>query len=103
MDKPTKVKIEHWDYDLCAAYVEHKLGYKLRDALGKYTRYPYFDANVEYLDFWHFLCNVCTPANGSYIWINSDMKDNATEWESKIIDTFVEEFGDNQDYWVEWQ
>lgn len=95
-----KVKIEAWDYNKCADKIEEVLGYKLRDTLGKHGKSE--SKEVEYRDFWHFIGDNCEPHNGSIICIGSELKDGAKNWQKEIIDAFVEQFGDDQEYWVEW-
>lgn len=34
-----------------------------------------------YMDFWHYLCDVCEPHNGSYIWIPKEA--SVDSWEEK--------------------
>ena len=99
--KPIKKVSECFDYHECAEYIEKKLGYNLRDTLGKFAKSPY-DDSIEYRDFWHFFYDTQNIHNGCYVVIGSDWLETANEWQKEIINAFIEEFGDTQYYWVEW-
>jgi len=106
MNKPKKKIVEHWDYDECADWVAHKLGINdLRDCLGRWEKkWPKGD-EPEYRDFWHFVLDYNESVHkGSYINIDGYMLlvDKAVDWQKEIVQTFIDEFGDNQRYWVKW-
>jgi len=101
MKKPKKRKIEHLNYHECAEYIESKLGYDLRDVNGRWKGEG-SPKEVEYRDFWHFICDTQEVHNPCYIYINNDLKDRAKDWQCVIIDAFVKEFGEDTEYWVEW-
>jgi hypothetical protein len=100
MKKPTLKTIKHLDYHECAEYIEHKLGYRLRDVQANFDDKG--NRIGEYWDFWHFICDTQNPHRGCYIFIGEESKETAEEWQIKIIDAFIEEFGDNKEYWVDW-
>ncbi len=101
MKKPQLETRKYLDYDKCAKYVAFKLGIKdIRDVTGHFQPGG-TEENNPYQDFWHFICDICDPNNGSYICIGTDMSCKE-DWQQKICDMFVQEFGEEQDYWVEW-
>ena len=106
MNKPEKQTLEFYDYDYCSQYIAEKLGLKsLRDTLGKFDNsspIPYEGErkNFEYRDFWHFLCEVPGFSNGSYIEINDDDLERANEWQKVIVQAFIDEFGEDANYFV---
>lgn len=109
MKKPTAKKIERLDYPECADYIEKKLGYNLRDTLGKFstenTKSGAYE-KIEYRDFWHFIVDVCNVHNGCEFYMPDPkdewyFKDNKREWIKPILEAFWEEFGAGP-YWVEW-
>lgn len=100
MKKPKPKVVKHLNYHECAKYIESKLGYDLRDTLGKFKNS--YLPSVEYRDFWHFIIDTQSPSNGDYIYIDSGLKEDAEPWQIEIIDRFIKEFGDDQEYWVEW-
>lgn len=103
MDKPTPVtRPAMLDFFECKKWVEKKLGYDIRDTLGKFD--PENDdrrGEIEYRDWWHLLCTIQNPHNGSDIWIGSEML-GEQPWQDEITKCFIDEFGDDQTYWVEW-
>jgi hypothetical protein len=99
MKKPEPRKIERLDYNECAKYIGEKLGYDLRDTLGKFKRQPY-DDSIEYRDFWHLIIDRCDIHNGCEFWMPEE--DSAEEdWQVPILKAFWEEFGEGP-YWVSW-
>lgn len=60
-------------------------------------------AAPEYRDYWHFLCdNCCNLKNGGIITIGSYLLEFGQPWQNEITQTFINEFGDNCEYRVEW-
>jgi hypothetical protein len=68
-----------------------------------------------YMDFWHYITDICEVQNGGYIWLpnkvgKSHRNAKGTEWEGwiqKLTDLVFEEFGEYADedaiqFWVEW-
>lgn len=98
MDKPkphTRKTIYY--YSECAAYIENKLGYRLRDTLGNLRG----NRDVEYRDYWHFVIDRHDYiTNGSEFEITTDMLDGE-DWQNEITQAFIDEFGETS-YWVEW-
>lgn len=101
MKKPEEKIVKHLDYNECEKYIAHKLGIKdLRDVLGKFGNSEIKE--VGYQDFWHVVMDHNDGLiNGSYIYISTDWF-QTPEWAKPILKTFAEEFGENQEYWVEW-
>lgn len=89
-----------YDYHECDLYISSLLGYNLRDTLGKWTDKE--KKEVEYRDFWHFLCHEQEISNPCFIIISSGMKDRANDWQCEIIDAFIKEFGEDTEYFVRW-
>ena len=106
MNKPTKQTKEYYDYHECARYVAHKLGIEnLRDIDGKFNGNP----GADYKDFWHFLLDY-NPLinNGSFTSFEEygnglSLEEAGIEkWQDKIVRTFIAEFGEEAEYWIEW-
>jgi|GEM_PF-2422786 len=103
MKKPEPRKIERLDYSECEEYIAWKLGIKnLRNVAGKSYDPKSPDYKKPYQDFWHFIVNYYDVHNGSTFTIFSEMLENAKDWQKTIIQAFIDEFGDNAEYWVEW-
>lgn len=104
MEKPEPKSIKRLDYHECAKYIEHKLGYDLRDVLGKFSKANRDNGlwqTTEYCDFWHFLMDVCGDVhNGCEIYM-PEPKQAKKAWQKVILEEFHKEFGDGP-YWVEW-
>lgn len=101
MDKPQLKTRQAFDYHECERYIEYQLGYKLGDTLGRWDTSPPKD--VEYRDFWHFLCDRCNLHNGSYFNMKHiDEDKNLKPWQLEIINAFYLEFGEDATYWVDW-
>lgn len=106
MKKPKKQIREYYEFSDCAEYVAHKLGIKdLRDVDGKF----YGNEKAEYKDFWHFLLKYNPElGNGSYLTFYEygnglSLEESGIEkWQDKIIRKFIEEFGEEAEYWVWW-
>lgn len=100
MEKPKKKIVKHYDYNECAKYIAYKLGIKnLRDCAGKYSENK---PDAPYQDFWHVVMDQNdNVSNGSYVWILDDWYD-CPEWAKPIADAFAEEFGKDEQFWVEW-
>lgn len=99
MKKPKPKIIKRLDYHECKDYIEEKLGYKLRDTLGKFSTKDGYNSSIEYRDFWHFLVDKCNIHNGCQIWMPEPECGN--EWQRPILEAFHEEFGEGP-YWVSW-
>jgi hypothetical protein len=105
MTKPKMKARESFDYHECADYIEAKLGYDLRDTLGKFdpknsSNYE----NIEYRDFWHFICDHCEIHNGCEFYMpepNSEDYKYAKDWQDEILIAFWDEFGEGP-YYVSW-
>lgn len=103
MIKPQKKIIEHWDYHECAEWVAHCLGIKdLRDIKGRWNNRDY-NPNVPYQDFWdEVILYNDEIRNGQYIQIGYPESNIWSDWSKPIVEKFIEEFGEDVDYWVEW-
>jgi len=100
MTKPKPRKEEVLYLQDCEKYVAHKLGlHDLRDTLGKFAKPLKKNwEEIEYRDFWHFLCDKQEVHNGCDIW----MLDEGDEpWQTEIVNCFLDEFGDGP-YRVNW-
>lgn len=107
MQKPQPKTIERLDYLECVAYIEEKLGYELRDTLGKFKLNNFdksiqsFDKSIEYRDFWHFIIDNCEIHNGCEIYMPLVCEDNQP-WQNEILKAFHDEFGEEAQYWIWW-
>jgi len=128
-DKPVLRTRRAFDFEECTRWVEKRLGYNLRDTLGsnqhysdwckmigeetfvcsqeQYKRYKnHPDGSCkrpEYRDHWHFLEEHLEGlSNGSEISIGSWLLEFGNEWQTKITQAYIDEFGDNATYWTEW-
>jgi hypothetical protein len=93
------------DYRECANYIAYKLGIKdLRDVDGKFDpKNAKRMDEIEYKDFWHFVCDNGDVHNGCEIYLPLTEDDNPQEeWIRKIVHAFNKEFGEEVPYWVEW-
>ena len=98
MKKPKTKKVKRLDYHECADYISKKLGYNLRDTLGRWKGMVY-QPDLEYRDFWHYLVEVCQISNGCEIYLPHP--DDVKGWQKPILQAFWDEFGQGP-YWVEW-
>lgn len=97
--EPKQRKSPIYIYLECEAYIESKLGYRLRDTLEKFKDGKSRD--VEYRDYWHFIISRHDYiTNGSEFEITIDMLDGE-DWQNEITQAFIDEFGETS-YWVEW-
>ncbi len=100
MIKPKLQTREYLDYSECAKYIANKLGVEdLRDFAGRYTTKGE-NVSAPYQDFWHFLCDG-EINNGAITYIGTDMGCEE-EWQQRICNAFVEEFGEEAPYLMEW-
>lgn len=101
MKKPTRKQRTKPMYDFfeCKKYIEYKLGYDIRDVLGKFKDDMVND--VEYWDYWHFICDCREIQNPCILSIDEELLEYGTEWQNKITQAFLYEFYDAE-YWVEW-
>lgn len=98
VQKPTeKCQVRALDYDECAAYIAEKLGYPSKNPLRNF-------GGDEYKDFWHLIIDQTDVGRGDVFWISSDHwdLDKVPEWARPIYDAFVDEFGPEATYWVDW-
>jgi hypothetical protein len=106
VEKPTKKTKEYYDYHECAEYIAHKLGIEdLRDVDGKFKGNP----DAEYKDFWHFMRDYDPEINkGSFTSFEGYgdglpiEEAGIEEWQDKIVRTFIAEFGEDAEYWINW-
>lgn len=128
MIKPKKTRRSAVDYFQAAAFIEDKLGYKLRDTLDSKTHFikwckahkikpdgssqeqwkQYEEApdgnklRPEYRDYWHFLGDRCDIHNGGAMWIYRELLEDSKPWQAEITQAFIDEFGDGCMFWTEW-
>ena len=99
--KPKLQSRKAYEYSDCAKWVEQKLGYDIRNTLG--NRSPEgFKERREYRDWWHFIIDYLDVRNGCYISIEKDLLENGNNWQNEITQAFIDEFGEDAEYWVWW-
>ena len=100
MKKPKPKRREHVDFHEAEKWIEEKLGYPLRDTLGRHKG----NCNVEYRDYWHFLIDRFSDSihDPCVISITSDLFEDCEPWQAEITAAFIAEFGEDAEYWVEW-
>lgn len=97
MNKPKPITYELIDYHEASLWINKKLGYDIRDCLGKFKKGG--DRTAEYRDFWHFLVDALAhPPSGTISIIYEDLKEDAEDWQIEILETFWEEFGSDAQY-----
>ena len=104
MDKPQpKHREPVLNFSECQKYIEYKLGYDIRDVLGKFEMKSgrMTSKEVEYWDWWHFLTDRVDIHNPCTITIDHYLLEDGNEWQNKITQAFLDEFGETE-YWVEW-
>lgn len=105
MNKPEKKTISRTSYNWSEAekWIEHKLGRKLRDYGSKWEGENPSSEN-PYWDYWHYICEMEEVSNPCYIYISSEWIDEgeAIEWQNEITQAFIDEFGDEEEFLVEW-
>lgn len=86
-----KKKYEHFSYYECAKVIEKKLGIKLNDVLGTFSKNKH-DDTLPYQNFWHVCVNIFDAENGKLFWIieHPSLKD----WQLEIVKAFNDEFGE---------
>jgi hypothetical protein len=97
--KPTVKKgPEYLDYHECNNYIEKKYNIQTRDFLGKFQGGKAND--VEYLDFWHWMCDNFEISNGAIIHVNFEelrQENNPPDWVKHIFTYWEAEFKDFAD------
>ncbi len=105
MNKPEKKTIRRVVYDWHEAekWVEQKLGKKLRDYASRFTG-ENVNHDKPYWDYWHFIIDTQEVNNPCYITVTSEWIKfgNCTDWQNEITQAFIDEFGDEEEYLVEW-
>lgn len=104
MDKPELKTITRHAYNWLEAekWIEQKLGKPLRDYGCKFKG-PNKDMNNPYWDYWHYILETQDVNNPCYIYISSEwLNDDDEDWQKEITQAFVDEFGDESEYYVEW-
>jgi hypothetical protein len=100
MKKPESHTITLYDYHECAKYISEKLGRDVNDYSGKFPKQKdinyhgiYVYEDVEYQNFWHWLCDETGAVNGDTVEFYRDCLDDIKEgWVRKIYGAFLEEF-----------
>lgn len=100
IEKPTPITKSAIDYHSAAMWIEQKLGYDLSDTLGMFKEGH--NPDVEYRDYWHFLVDNCDIQNDSKFWLTSDLLENCEPWQAEITQAFIDEFGDECEFWTNW-
>lgn len=97
--KIKKRTIEYWDWNECTKWVEHKLGYPIRDTLESFKlKWP---NDIEYRDFWHLVVEYCDVNNPGEIYLDVLEGAKLKDWQKEILQCYLDEFGEGP-YWVEW-
>ena len=95
--KPKKHKIEYWDYNEVASYLEKIHKKDFRDYAGKHSGKKM--SNVPYQDFWHMICDSNEVTNGGFIHLpdfDYYMNNATTEsWQKEIMQFFYDFLGDD--------
>src|ERR1700686_3126192 len=106
MKRPSKRKIEHWDFDDVMRYLEKKYQFDHRDFAGRFG--DEFNKDLPYQDFWHWMLenNDNIHGNCCYIGIRVDdcLKGSEPDWVKTILGYFKKEFPEDSEYmkmWVE--
>lgn len=108
MNKPKPKPYYYYDYHECADYIAKLMGIEdLRDIQGMFKDKEIKD--VEYQDFWHAFVDLHNNIhNGSIVIIGPkeelpiDYLEKKYPWSIPIFEKFIEEFGEDAKYWVEW-
>ncbi len=90
-----------YEYSDCVEWVEQKLGYDIRNVLNSHSP-ENIKKNIEYRDWWHFLIDYEDVHNGCYIMIRRDLMEYGNDWQNEITQKFLDEFGEDAEYWVDW-
>jgi hypothetical protein len=105
MNKPEKKTISRTSYDWSESvkWIEQKLGRKLRDYGAKFEGENKSIDNV-YRDYWHYICDIQEISNPCYIYVSSEWIEfgDAEDWQNEITQAFIDEFGDEEEFRVEW-
>lgn len=84
MQKPVQQTKKYFDYDDCFKWI-----------CQEYGKPPF--------DFWNFIFEYIGFENGSYIYLTDLLYAEDTElWQKYVVQNFVQEFGEDAEYWVEW-
>ena len=126
--KPVEIAKYAIDFGDARRWIEQLLGYQLRDTLNSHPHYHEWcrkhdekpDNNSheqyarykaatdgeaecpEYRDYWHFLVDRCDVHNGGTVTIDTDLLEGCEPWQADITQAFIDEFGDECEYWVKW-
>lgn len=120
MNKPKpKQRKQILDWHDVESFIEEKYNCCLRDWAGKFHRpegVAYSD-DVEYLDFWHVICDMSEIHNGCEFTLSLNPDDydperigamgNKTDWVKQILTFIKDEFGEHADgdyldFYVDW-
>ena len=104
MKKPEKkIVIKAIDYNDAAKYIEEKYNFRVRDYFDRFSGKVPYPNDLEYADFWLFLIDHQQINNPCTIYIDSYLLEVAEkDWQQKIINIFIEEFGEDTEYYVYW-
>lgn len=96
MIKPTpQTSKPYLDYHDMCHYIENKYNIQTRDYLGKFSQKDTKKMEeIEYLDYWHWLCDRTNLSNGKIIRLPIDLDDDAPEFVKEITKLYVTEFGE---------
>ena len=100
MNKPTQYDKSAIDFLEAKKWVNTILGYDIRDVND--CAGQGYNADVPYLDYWHYITDFQNVSNGGTIYISSEMNEDCEDWQKEITECFVGEFGEDQAYWTEW-
>lgn len=93
--KPEKnARAPIYDWDECVKYVQKKYDFKITDFAGKFKDEK-VNHDVEYQNFWHWLCEFSEIHNGGTFCMWKDTWESLEEgWIKTIYGYFIEEFAD---------
>lgn len=89
-------------YSECRDYLQEKYGYDESDYLGKFKG-GQSNEGVEYLNFWHWVCDNFEVSNGGEITFNKETLQRAKgplirtanrTWVREILEHYLSEFGE---------
>lgn len=105
--KPRKKSRSDYDWNDIVDYIQKKYGKDIRDWAGKYSNKSKHKKSeeIEYQDFWLFMCDVCEIHNGSVVWLfPGDWAEDETcpPWRKEICKILVKEFGFEFQAYVSW-
>ena len=105
LEKPEPRIIKCYDYNACRDYLQEKYDYDERDYAGRYKRkngkVKECNLDIEYLDFWHWVCEHHEVHNGCFITfcrevLEDEQTDFDADWQKEIYKHYIDEFADEK-------